>query len=235
MKGTARYVWIMLLIVGLGLFKYAYPGFSYAEDQQAESELNRVISNIKKKEKTLKTFAATFKQTKQSQLLREPLQSEGLIYFDMNGNILMQVISPSPLTLLLKNNQLVLYYPDLSRVEKKTFGKTDNIFRKYLGIGEPVEALKKKFEIKLVTNSHLKGYLLKMIPKDKTAAKYMAMIEILVDPEHWLPEQIYFKEQEGDYTHIQLQFTSVNAPLPPDIFVIELPGNKTTTRQDNEQ
>ena len=235
MKHAARYVFIVLSFVSLSLFRYTYPVFSYEEDHQSESELNRVISNIKKKEKTLKTFTATFKQTKKSHLLREPLQSEGLIYFDMSGKMLMQVISPSPLTLLLKNNQQILYYPDLSRVEKKTFGKTDSIFRKYLGIGESVEALKKKFEIELVTNTPLKGYLLKMTPKDKTTAKYMVVIEVLVNPKHWLPEQIHFKEQEGDYTHIQLRFTSVNEPLPPDIFTIELPENKKTTRQDNEQ
>ena len=226
MTYAVKYRYIMLLFVGLSLSCYPYSAFSYEANLQSESDLSRVIKKIKEKEKTLKTFTATFKQTKKSELLREPLHSEGLIYFDMSGRILMKVIVPSPLILLLKENRLILYDPDLSRAEKISFGKTDDIFRQYLGIGASVKALKTKFEIELVKNPPSTGYHLKMTPKNNVTAKHIMTIEVLVNPNHWLPEQIHFKEKNGNYTTIQMQFTSINEPLPSNIFEIDLPKDR---------
>ena len=226
MKYAVQYRYIMLLFFGLSLSCYPYSVFSYQGNLQPESDLSRIINHIKEKEKTLKTFTATFKQTKTSELLREPLHSEGLIYFDMSGGMLMKVIAPSPLVLLLKENQLILHYPDLARVERKTFGKSDDMFRKYFGIGESVKTLKTKFEIELVKNSSSTRYHLKMIPKKRLGTKHMARIDVLVNPTHWLPEQIHFKEKNGDYTTIQMQFTSINEPLPSNIFDLGLPEDR---------
>lgn len=223
MKNAAFYKYLIFTLLCLSLLGHPYPVFSSEKDFKSKSELDRVINNIKEKEKSLKTFIATFMQTKKSQLLREPLQSEGLIYFDISGKILIKVTRPSQVTLLLKDNQRVVYYPDLSKVEKRTFGKKNNIVRKYLGIGEPVEELKKKFEIELVPDKSSSDYHLKMIPKNKTTAKHIDMIEVFVSPIHWLPGRIHFKEKKGDYTTIELTFTSINEELPQDIFSIESP------------
>lgn len=225
MKHTVKYRHIILMIIGLSLFYDTVPALPREADVQTESELARVIKKIKDRERTLKTFTAHFKQTKTSQLLREPLHSEGLIYFDMSGRMLMKVIAPSPLILLLKDDQQMIYYPTLSRVEKKSLGKTDDIFKQYLGIGESIQALQSKFDIQLVTNPHSDRYHLKMIPKQRNVAKHFTMIEVVVNPNHWLPEQIHFKEKKGDYTTIQMQFTSINEPLPSDIFEIEVPDD----------
>ena len=217
-----KYRLIILIFIGLSLFYDTVPALPHEADVQTESELFRVIKKIKDKERTLKTFTAHFKQVKTSQLLREPLHSEGLIYFDMNGKMLMKVIAPSPLILLLKDDQQMIYYPTLSMVEKKSFGKTDDIFKQYLGIGESIQALQSKFDIQLVTNPHSDRYHLKMTPKQRNMAKHFMMIEVVINPNHWLPEQIHFKEKKGDYTTIQMQFTSINEPLPSDIFEIEV-------------
>ena len=217
-----KHVYFILMIVCLSVLYYASPVLPHESNVQSESELDRVIKKIKEKEATLKTFTATFKQTKASDLLREPLYSEGIVYFDIDNGILMNVISPSPLTLLLKGNQQVLYYPDLSRIEKKSFGKTDDFFRQYLGIGDSVKKLKTKFEIDLVANSNAKYYHLKLVPKQRGMAKHIKEIDVVVDSSYWLPEKVQFKGEKGDYTTIQMEYTSINEPLPSTIFEIEM-------------
>jgi outer membrane lipoprotein-sorting protein len=199
--------------------------FPSETDLQSESELSWVIENIKEKEKILKTFTAKFVQTKKTYLLQEPLYSEGLIYFDYTGTMLFKVISPSPLMILLKNNLVLIYYPDLSKTEKRHLGRGDNVFEKYFGIGQSVEELEKRYEIQLTSQTHSDGYHLKLIPKKKAVAKHIDMIEVVVSPKHWLPERIHFKEVKGDHTSLCLQFTSINEPLPPGIFTIDLPEN----------
>ncbi len=208
------------------LFQYPHPATPSATGTQPESELARVMKNIKEKEKTLKTFAATFIQTKRSHLLREALISRGFIYFDVGGEMLIKVILPEPLTLLFKNNMVIIKYPESARAERKVFGSMDNIFKEYLGIGESVEVLKEKYDIRLSSATPSGSYLLTMIPKIKTASRHIEMIEVVVSAKNWLPEQIHFKEKQGDYTSLRLRFTSINEPLPRGIFSMELPEDE---------
>ena len=217
-----RYAASILIIICLSLIPLYV--FSSEADHQSTSELVRVIKNIKEKEKTLKTFIATFSQTKKSQLLREALKSEGLIYFDISGKILIKVIHPSLITLLLKDNMKVIYYPDLAKAEKKILGiTTENILSKYFGIGQSIETIQKQFEISLDDKSSSGRYYLKMIPKNMVTARHVDMIEVVVNPKNGLPEQIYIKEKQGDHTTIKLDYKSINEPLPSSIFSIELP------------
>lgn len=193
---------------------------------QPESELARVLKNIKETEKTLRTFSATFIQVKTSPLLRETLNSEGLIYFDVRGKMLIQVTLPSPLMFLLTQNTIIVQYPGSSGVEKNVFGNVDNLLQDYLGVGESVEALKKKYDIRLNGKAPSGGYLLTMIPKIKTTLRHIESIDVVVSPKNWLPEQIHFKEKQGGEASIRLHFISINEPLPRDIFAIELPEDE---------
>lgn len=224
-----RYITPILIIICLSLFPLHV--FS-SEADHPTSELLRVLKNIKEKEKTLKTFIATFSQIKKSQLLRETLKSEGLIYVDFSGKILIKVIHPSLITLLLKDNMRVIYYPDLAKAEKNILGGTDNILSKYLGIGQPIEMIQKQFEISLGDKISSGGYHLKMIPKNTATARHIDMIEVVVNQKNGLPEHIYFKEKKGDHTAIQLKYKAINEPIPPGIFSIELPEDN---KNDNEE
>ncbi len=177
--------------------------------------------NIQGKEKSLKTFTARMVQTKKTHLLREPLHSEGFIYFDYTGKMLLKITVPSPLILLLKNNMLVLYYPDLSKVKETYIG--NNVLREYFGIGQSVEELRKRYLIRLVGETPTDCYHLELIPKHKTIAKHIDSIEVTVGRENWLPQRICFKEKAGDWSDIRLEFISINEPLPAGVFTFNFP------------
>jgi len=211
----------ILIFVGLSLYSFACPVFSSETDTLPTSKLDWIIANIKEKEKNLKTFTARMVQTKKTRLLREPLHSEGFVYFDYTGKTLLKITVPSPLIVLLKDNILFVYYPDLSRVKETYIG--NNILRKYFGIGQSVEELRKRYVIRLVSETPSCGYQLELIPKHKTIAKHIDSIEITVNPENWLPQRICFKEKEGDWTAIRLDFISVNKPLPAGVFTFNFP------------
>jgi outer membrane lipoprotein-sorting protein len=225
MRNHLSHKYIVFIFLGLCLFLYPYLVSLAQTELQLESELSWVIKNIKDKEKDLNTFAAKFSQTKKTHLLKEPLHSEGLIYYDSASRMLLQVTSPSSLKVLLEDNMLFVYYPGLSKVEEKYLGR-DNILKKYFGIGQSIEEL----EIQLIPKSHSDSYHLKLVPKVPEIARNIEMIQIVVSAKSWLLEQIHFKESEGDYTSIWLEFTSINESLPPGIFTIDLPEDREEGR-----
>jgi outer membrane lipoprotein-sorting protein len=213
--------YVVLILLSSYLFLCPSKVVPSETETQTKTELGWVIEKIKEKERTLKTFAGKFVQTVTTSLLNEPLHSEGLVYFDSAGKMLWKVTSPSPSMVLLKNRLILICDPDLSKCKKKRLPKTNNMLRKYFGIGQSTEELKKNYEIQLVSRTGSHSYHLKLIPKRKALAKHIDTIEVVVDAKQWLPEQIHIKEAKGDQTSIWLQFTSINEPLPPDIFTID--------------
>jgi len=222
--------YIVPISLCLILFFYPYPVSPSETEPHSETELSWVMENIKEKEKNLKTFTAKFSQTKKTSLLREPLHSEGIIYFDSSGKMLLKVISPSPLITLLKDGMLLTYYPDVSKTEERYLGRTDTILKKYFGIGQSIEELRKQYTIQLVSKTHSESYHLKLIPKMKPIKKYINSIEVEVSPKHWLPNHIHFKETKGDYTSLKLDFISINEPLPQGIFQVDFPKDDEGSR-----
>ena len=222
--------YIVPIYLCLSLFLCPYAVCPSETESQSETELSWVMKNIKEKEKNLKTLTAKFSQTKKTKLLREPLHSEGIIYFDSSGKMLLKVISPSPLIILLKDSMLLTYYPDLSKTEERYLTRTDTILKKYFGIGQSIEELKKQYAIQLVSKTHSESYHLKFIPKMKPIKKYIDSIEVEVSPKHWLPNHIHFKETKGDYTSLKLYFISINEPLPQGIFQGDFPKDDEGNR-----
>ncbi len=209
---------ITLVLLGFGLYLHLSPSFSSETDLQPERQLEWIIKNIKQREDSLKTFTAKFVQIKRTQLLQDPLRSEGLVYFDCTGKMLWKVTKPSPLVVLLKNDLLYVDYPDLSKTKRTHIGSSHNAFNKYFGIGQSIRQLKKLYEIQLVNRTHSDTFHLKLIPKKKAIAKRIDSIEVEVNSTNWLPERIHFKEVKGDYTSLSLRFTSINSGVPPGVF-----------------
>jgi outer membrane lipoprotein-sorting protein len=199
--------------------------FPSESDIRPESDLSWAMKRIKERERSLRTLTARFVQLKKTCLLKEPLRSEGEIYFNRTGKMLLRIISPSLLIVLLKANTLLTFYPDLSKTEEIYLGSTHDIFKEYFGIGQSIEELQKQYEIQLVSKTDSDGYRLKLIPKMKATTRYIETIEVVVSPKNWLPEQIHFKEVKGDNTSLSLQFISINEPLPQNIFKIDFQKN----------
>ncbi len=187
----------------------------------AGDDLMGVLEKIKAREKSLKTFTAAFSQTKKTQLLKTPLLSGGMIYFDAKGRVLFQVTSPSPVTVILRGGELITWYPDLAKAKKRYVGA--GAVKKYFGIGDTVGELQKLYRIDLASTENGENYRLKLTPRAGDMAKRIEIIEVEVQRDAWLPATIHFREKGGDFTTIKLDFISINEPLPTDIFKVHIP------------
>jgi outer membrane lipoprotein-sorting protein len=215
----------LILTFVMEMLVFAQPAaVSYGSDQARQSERDYIITRMKEREKSLKTLTARFVQTKKNALLKEPLQSEGAIYYEAADKMLFKITRPSSVVVLVKSRKLLTYYPDLKRWKERFIG--NNILKEYFGIGRSVEDLSKQYAIEILDKSATGIYRLQLHPKIKVIAKRIETIEIEVTEGRWLPELIYFKEIKGNYTSIRLKYTSLNQPLPAGIFSITLPDQR---------
>ena len=216
MKRTSIIHLTIYLFLFLSLFLLSYRVSSSETDKDEGSELNWVLKNIKQTQLKLNTFSAKMVQIRKTQLLKRPLQSEGLIYFESEGKMLFKVTSPAPLLVLFKDGMVLIHYPDISKVEQSYIGR--NILKEFFGIGQSIEELGKYYSIQLGSKTSSDSYQLKLVPKRERMRKYFDSIEVQVNPNLWLPERIYYREKNGDWTSIHLEFTSINEPLPQNVF-----------------
>jgi outer membrane lipoprotein-sorting protein len=195
------------------------------EGPQPASELAAVIGRIKEKERSVKHFHARFSQTRKTTLLREPLRSEGQVFYDREGKMLFEVIHPDAMTVILKDGMLTIFYPDLSETKQRYLGK--DFLREYFGVGQSMEELEKRYSVRLVNEPSPDRALLILKPKSGSLAKRIESIELAIDLRSLLPERVSIREPGGDFTHIHLDFISIDRPLPPELF-----GVPSTTERE---
>jgi outer membrane lipoprotein-sorting protein len=198
---------------------------AFPSESETVRNADQILRAVKENGKNLKSFTAKFAKLKQTNMPTELLFSEGKVSFDDSGKLLIEITGALPMKLLLSDNRLTMYYPDLNKIEKTYVGTS--IIRKYFGIGEPLEKLKQKYNVRLVSPpSSDDAYHLQFIPRKKYILEYISFLNIIVNSQNWLPSQIEFRTANGDYTTLGLQFLSINEPIPPAVFRIEIPENK---------
>jgi outer membrane lipoprotein-sorting protein len=218
MRRGVTATWAVFLAAFLSLSLWVYPSFASEKGQEPESRLDWILENMKKKEKSIKTFTAAFTQTKESTLLKDPLLTEGRIYFDHRGKMLFKVTHPFPLLVLLENGALTIHYPDLSETRERYLGR--NFIETYFGVGQSVEKLQEAYVVHLMSEATAERCRLKLIPKSKAMARRIDVVVVTVSLQTWLPEEIMVREKGGDRMDTRLEFLSFNQPLPPDVFEI---------------
>lgn len=214
----------ILFLTGLVLCLFAGISFPADAGQKADSELRRVLQKAKEREQSLKTFVAGFEQTKKTLLLEEPLRSRGIIFFDISGKMLLKVTEPVPLKVLLKRGWITLFYPEWSKYEERYIGS--DLLSKNFGMGRSLDEMAEHYDIELSPKRPSGLYHLHLRPKSGRAEKFIDRIEVLLNPESWLPVSISVMEKEGDITTITLEFKSLNEPLPEGTFDLELPDQR---------
>ena len=220
-NGSMLKKYLFVILFSVSFCFPVYKGFCSENVPRSSLALDVVLKNIKENEARLKIFTARIMQTRESSLLRKPLRSEGMIYFDHAGKILLQFTEPSRMLILVKNNTLIVYYPDLPKVMRRYMG--GGFIRKYFGIGQSVAKLCNQYSIQLLDREKSGGYHLKLVPRGSTIKRHIDSIEVRISPQNWLPEEICMEEHKGDRTVFHLKFLSINEPLPPGIFAISLP------------
>jgi outer membrane lipoprotein-sorting protein len=183
------------------------------------SERDRVLTHMKEREKSLNTLTATFVQVKSTRLLKEPLRSQGMIYYRAPGTMLCKILDPSQVTILFKNRLFLIYYPDTGKRRERYLG--NNILKELFGMGKPMEEFERHYTITVGSIGDDGTYHMKLIPRQARMASRIETIEMDITPDQWLPHRIELREKNGDVTSIRLAYTSINEPLEADVFRVE--------------
>jgi outer membrane lipoprotein-sorting protein len=188
--------------------------------------VEEVLDQLQAKAKTLKSLKASFEQRKYSRLLVRPMESEGEFYWRPPGRFRWQVVRPAPLTLVVREDKILLLYPDLKKATLYRGQSGVALLDRITGATGDPQTFQHHYaiEVELVGQGQGSKWIqMNMEPKSSQYARYFKRLEVKIDPKTWLPNEIAILEGNDDWTLIYLSNLVENSNFTDGLFSVEPP------------
>ena len=186
-----------------------------------------VLDQLQAKTKALKSLKGSFQQRKYSRLLIRPMESEGELFWQPPGRFRWQVVRPAPLTLVVREDKILLLYPDLKKATLYRGPSGAGLLDRITGAAGDPQTLQRQYaiEIQLIARGDGGRWVqMNMEPKSAKQARYFKRLEVKIDPQTWLPKEIAILEGNDDWTLIYLSKLTENANLTDGLFSLDPPA-----------
>src|SRR5262245_43928132 len=109
--------------------------------------LSALVERVKYEQRQLKTLEARFTQQQESSMLVSPEQSKGVFSYAAPDRVRWEYLSPSPITVVIRGEEMTTWYRDLKRAEILKVGRYSNQVFKYLGASGSLQTLLEYFTV----------------------------------------------------------------------------------------
>jgi outer membrane lipoprotein carrier protein len=186
--------------------------------------LNALVERVKYEQRQLKTLEARFTQQQESSLLTAPEASKGVFSYAAPDRVRWEYQSPSPISVVIRGDEMTTWYHDLKRAETLKVGRYSNQVFKYLGASGSLETLLEYFTVKLKLPEK-KGdpYRMELLPRYQRIAKRLKSMTLWIEDDTFFPARLKYVEADGDTVEYRFSDLKRNGPIPADRFVLKLP------------
>ncbi len=212
------------------------PGFpAFAAKEQAPPDplaagltgpqrLTALVDRVKLEQRQLKTLEARFTQQQESSMLTTPEASKGIFSYAAPDKVRWEYASPSPITVVIRGDEMTTWYKDLKRAETLKVGRYSNQVFKYLGASGSLQTLLEYFTVRLkLPEKKGEPYRMELLPKYQRIAKRLKSMTLWIDDDTFFPSRLKYVEADGDSVEYQFSDMKRNVPIPQDRFVLKLP------------
>ena len=220
MTRTMRIRWFFaaLLIVALA------PISGAVAPAKAPSTLDEVLREVQKRQASVKTLQAEFKQEKTLAMLAKPQLEHGTFLYEKPDQVRWNYSEPNPVTMMISGGRMTTYYPKLGRAETLGVSRFQDRIFKYMGAANAIGELSTWFKFRFSDRKGDSTWKLQLLPKTSQVAKRVKELTIWIDRKSFLTSKIEYVEADGDVTSYEFTAIRVNEPVPAGTFVLKLPS-----------
>ena len=188
--------------------------------------LTALVDRMRIEHQRLESLQANFVQRKESLLLLEPSQAQGVFSYAAPDRVRWEYLSPDPITLLITQDQMVTWYRDLQRADTADVSDQSRRVLDYLSASTSIDRLMKYFKVSLrIPGDPSLPLRLEMTPLYTRVARRVRELEIWIDGTHYLPIKLRYVEGDGDVTEYEFTDLRVNEELPAGRFQLDIPDD----------
>lgn len=188
--------------------------------------LETLLERVRLEQQQVETLEAEFVQLKESAMLVEPAEANGVFSYAAPDRVRWEYEEPNPISLLIRGDEMTTWYKDLNQAEKVEVGRQSQKVLEYLGAGSTMEDLLEYFTVTLtLPNDTSHPYKLELAPRFSRVAKRVQSMTLWIDAEQYLPVRLRYVEADGDVTDYSFSNFRVNRGLPANRFELEIPSS----------
>ncbi len=231
LANVARYGAIALLALLLAASLLAPALIAQASDVpdpsepglSADEQLRRLLARVQYEQRNTRTLHADFRLLQQSELLLEPQESSGELFYRAPDEVRWEYSSPEPMTVVIREDRMLTWYRDLHRAERAQVGSYSERVMKYLNAANSLDALLEYFDARVSFAQLDQPYQVKLEANSPRVARRLSGMTLWIDRELYRPVKIIVESADGDVTEFQFENFRVNGELPEGVFDVELP------------
>lgn len=190
--------------------------------------LTALVDRVKLEQQEMKTVEARFTQQQESSMLAAPEASKGTFSYAAPDKVRWEYSSPSPITVVIRGDEMTTWYRDLKRAETLKVGRYSNQIFKYLGASGSLQTLLEYFTVRMkLPEKKGEAYRLELEPKYARIAKRLKSMTLWIDDETFFPQRLKYVEPDGDTVEYTFSDVKRNVPMTGDRFALKLPPGVT--------
>lgn len=233
---TAAVTWSLAL--GLALAPGMLPA---AEDKVPQPEApgltlvqrsEALLDRIRYEQKRLTTLEAEFVQFRVSEFLAAPEESRGAFVYSAPDLVRWDYVSPKPVSLVIREDEMLTWYKDLGKAEKVKVGRASSQVFRYLNASGSLDTLMKYFAVTFAfppaapagSAGAAEPYRLDLAPRFARIRKRLAAMSLWIDRDLFLPVRVRYVEANGDTTEYRFEHLRRNGAIPLSRFELKIPA-----------
>lgn len=236
MKRSLRALSLLLFIASSAAAaapKAAAPRDPLAPGLTGLQRLEALLARIKERQQSTKTIEARFRQAQDSSLLVAREESTGTFSYRAPDQVRWEYLSPKPMSVVLRGEDMTTFYPDLKKAETQKVGRYSSQVFKDLGASGNLQRLLDYFTVKLTLPAKPgDSYQLELLPRYDRVKKRLRSMTLWVDPELFFPDRVRYVEANGDTTEYTFLDLKLNGSIPADRFDLKLPQGVVARPRD---
>ncbi len=204
------------------------PGLTLVQRSEA------LVDRIRFEQKRLRTLEADFVQNRVSEFLTVPEESRGSFAYSAPDLVRWDYLSPKPVSLVIREDEMVTWFKDLGKAEKVKVGRASSQVFRYLNASGSLDTLMKYFAVTFAFPPAAQGapgaspgagepYRLDLAPRFGRIRKRLAAMSLWIDRKLFLPVRVRYVEANGDTTEYRFDHLRLNAEIPEARFELAIP------------
>lgn len=194
------------------------------QDLAPSARLAALVDRVRSEQQAISTLEATFVQVRESSMLAEPIESEGVFSYAAPDRVRWEYVSPDPISMLISGDEMTTWYRDIEQAERVQVGRHSQRVLKYLGAGSTMDDLLEYFSVSLtLPKDRAQPYKLALAPKFDKVAKRLQGMSVWIDADLFLPIRLRYVEADGDVTDMRFEDLRINGELPEARFDLKMP------------
>jgi len=190
-----------------------------AADENAPAGESPVFARIARAAATVITISSDFRQEQHAGMLEDVLVSEGRFYYERPRRMRWEVAEPVQMGFIVNRGEAKRWRGKQGRQERfpihqvpfiKVF--TDQVFA---WITADFDGLRRGYEIQILQTDPIELQLMPLLPEEQRYFRYIR-IQFSAADSHVNRVEIF--QDERDFIQVQFFNTTLNEPLPKDLF-----------------